>query len=57
MTSSVSNTTAQSIEAINQVLKQSNAQTIETAKKMVKVNAEMAIGKEAGKGEMIDLMA
>lgn len=48
---------SQSIDAVNQILQSAQAKTIKTAEKMIKVNTEMALGKQTGKGELIDLFA
>lgn len=48
---------AQSVEAMNQVMKTAQAQTTELAQKMVAVTVEIALGVEAGKGELLDILA
>lgn len=46
-----------SVDALNQVLKMASSEGIELAEKMVKVTAEIALGVEAGKGELLDIVA
>ena len=48
---------AQSIEAVNQVMKSAQAQSIEIAQKMISMTAEIKVGIEEGKGELIDILA
>ncbi|MBD3345533.1 MAG: hypothetical protein GF401_10765 [Chitinivibrionales bacterium] len=48
---------AQSVQALNQVLQSANKETVEMAEKMVKVNVEMALGAELGKGGSVDVSA
>ena len=48
---------AQSIEAVNQLLKVAQAESIEVAQKMIAMQAEMILGVESGKGEHIDIVA
>ncbi len=48
---------AQSVNALNQVMQAAQAQTIELAEKMVYATVEIALGVEAGKGELIDIIA
>jgi hypothetical protein len=48
---------SQSIEAMNDVLKMATQANTEMAEKLVKVNVEMALSPEAGKGTIIDTMA
>ncbi len=47
---------AQSVQALNQVMQYSQAQTIELAEKMVAATVEIAVA-EAGKGTIIDILA
>ena len=47
---------AQSIEAVNQILKVAQAENIEIAQKMIAMQAEMMLGVEPGKGEIIDIV-
>ncbi len=47
---------AQSIEAVNQVMKSAQAQSIEIAQKMISMNVEMKLAVEEGKGELIDIL-
>ncbi len=53
---SVSNV-AQSIDAVNQVMQAAQIKAIQTAEKMMKVNVAMTLGQEAGKGNLIDMVA
>ena len=46
---------ARSIEAVNSVLQTATKATNDAAEKMMKVNVEMAVGAEAGKGQGVDL--
>ena len=48
---------SQSIEAINEVMMSAQQKVIEQAEKLVKVNAEMTLGAEPGKGANIDTIA
>lgn len=48
---------AQSVEAMNQVMKAAQAQSMELAQKMIAVTTEIALGVEAGKGELLDIIA
>lgn len=48
---------AQSVNALNQVMQAAQAQTIELAEKMVAATVEIALGVEAGKGELLDILA
>jgi len=50
---------SQSIQAVNDVMQSAVAQSTQQSEKMVKAAVEMAVtgGKEAGKGEIIDLYA
>lgn len=48
---------ARSVDALNQVMKTAQAETLELAKKMVAATVEIALGVEAGKGELIDIIA
>jgi hypothetical protein len=50
-------TTAQSIEAANAVLKNSQQQQIEFSRKVLKTIAHSAVGTELGKGDGIDTSA
>lgn len=47
---------AQSVEAANQVMKSAQAQSIEIAQKLISMTAEIKLGIEAGKGELIDIL-
>ncbi|MBN1983569.1 MAG: hypothetical protein JW795_18680 [Chitinivibrionales bacterium] len=46
-----------SAEAVNQVLKNASNAQVDSAKKMARMNVEMSLASEPGKGEMIDCMA
>ena len=46
-----------SIQAVNQVMQTANTEAIDAAKKMMQFSVEMAVGKETGKGEMVDIVA
>ncbi len=48
---------AQSVEALNEVMQQASAKSIDMAEKLVKVALEMSLGKEPGKGANIDTYA
>jgi hypothetical protein len=48
---------AQSGEVMAHLLQQMSSAQIETAEKLIKVNAEIALGAELGKGGAIDLSA
>lgn len=48
---------AQSIQAINEIMQNAQQATMQTAEKMIKVNMEIAVGAEIGKGQGIDLTA
>ena len=48
---------AQSIQAVNEILQNAQQAAIQTAEKMVKVNVEMAVGAEMGKGQTADFIA
>ncbi len=48
---------ARSVDALNQVMKTAQAETLELAEKMVAATVEIALGAEAGKGELIDIIA
>ena len=48
---------AQSIEAVNQLLKVAQAENLEIAQKMIAMQAEIMLGVESGKGEIIDIVA
>jgi len=47
--------TAQSIQAVNDVMQTAQQAVMQTAEKMMKVNVETAVGAELGKGQGIDL--
>ena len=47
----------QSAEALNQIIQSAQAQAIELAEKMVYATMEIRLGAEAGKGELLDLLA
>ena len=46
---------AQSIQAVNEILQNAQQAVTQTAEKMMKVNVEMAVGAELGKGQGVDL--
>ncbi|MCX7726043.1 MAG: hypothetical protein N2053_04255 [Chitinispirillaceae bacterium] len=46
-----------SVEAVNKILQFANAATIETAEKLMKLSVETAVGKEPGKGDVVDITA
>jgi hypothetical protein len=48
---------AQSIQAVNEIMQNAQQAAMRTAEKMVKVNVEMAVGAELGKGQGVDLTA
>ncbi len=48
---------AESIQAVNNVLKAASQETVEAAVKMIKVAAEMKIGPGSGNGNTIDYFA
>ena len=48
---------SQSIEAVNQILKFAQAENLEIARKMITAQAEMVLGVESGKGEILDIVA
>lgn len=50
-------TVSASVEAVNKILQYANAATVETAEKLMKFTVETKIGKEEGKGELIDITA
>jgi hypothetical protein len=50
----VTNDVAQSVEAVNQVLQNAVQSNIELDKKMLRANAELAVGRELGKGQNVD---
>jgi hypothetical protein len=50
----VTNNVAQTIEAVNQVLQTATAANIDLDKKLLRANAEMAVGRELGKGQGVD---
>ena len=45
------------IQATNQVLRNAQAESLELAKKMVSVSADLKLNREAGKGDMVDIFA
>lgn len=49
--------TAQSLEALNSLLKNSQQQEIEFARKVVKTIAQSTVGAEIGKGASLDTSA
>jgi len=55
--SSSTQSVAQSIEAVNQVLQNAQSQSIEHAEKLVKANAEISLASTPGKGGNIDVTA
>lgn len=46
-----------SIEAVNQILKVANKQNMDLDDKLMKFKVEQTAGKEAGKGDQIDVTA
>ena len=48
---------AQSIQAVNEIMQNAQLAAMQTAEKMIKVNMEMAVGAELGKGQGVDLTA
>lgn len=48
---------SRSIDAVNQMMQTAQAKTIETAEKMMKMNVEMTLGSEQGKGQLLDIVA
>ncbi len=48
---------ARSIEAVNGILETAQKASMETAEKMIEVQTAMALGTEAGKGELVDITA
>jgi hypothetical protein len=48
---------ADSIQAVNNVLKAASQETINTAKKMLQVETEMKVGPGSGNGNTIDYFA
>jgi hypothetical protein len=56
--SSVSATTVvASTEALNQVLQSAQTKTIEQAEKLMRLSVETVVGKEAGKGSIVNCCA
>lgn len=49
--------TQQSIQAINTIMQQATAETIEAASKMIKVSTEMKVGPGTGNGNIMDVYA
>lgn len=50
----IANNVAQSVEAVNQILQTATQANIDLDKKMLRATAEMAIGRELGKGQSVD---
>ena len=50
----VTNNVAQSVEAVNQVLLTATQANIDLDKKLLRADAEMAVGREIGKGRNVD---
>jgi hypothetical protein len=50
----MANNMAQSVEAVNQVLVAATQANIDLDKRMLRATAEMAIGRELGKGQNVD---
>jgi hypothetical protein len=48
---------AQSVQAVNEVMKNAARESTEMAKDQIRVGWEMQLGKEAGKGARIDTSA
>ncbi len=48
---------ARSVDSLNQVMKTAQAEMLELAEKMVAATVEIALGAEAGKGELLDIIA
>ncbi len=48
---------SQAVIALNQVMRNAQSETLELAEKMVAATVEIALGAEAGKGELIDIIA
>lgn len=46
---------SQSVEALNQVLKNAQSKSINAAENLMKVNVQMAVGKELNKGQSLDI--
>lgn len=46
--------TQQSIQAVNNMMKQASQETIDAASKMIKVSTEMKVGPGSGNGNSID---
>lgn len=46
-----------SVEAVNKILQYANSASIENAEKLMKFTVETSVGKEVGKGEMVDITA
>jgi hypothetical protein len=46
-----------SVQAMNQVMQYAAKASTDMADKLVKLSVEMAVGKEAGKGELFDAVA
>lgn len=49
--------TSRAIESVNQVLQNATSKTLDYVEKAVKVNAEMKLGVESGKGINFDAIA
>jgi len=49
--------TARSVQAVNEVMQNATTKATEQAQKLVKVNAEMALGSEPGKGTNFEAIA
>ncbi len=48
---------SQSVAAVCQVMKAAQEQYIEMAEKLIAVSTEIAVGLEAGKGQLLDIIA
>ncbi|MFP4012591.1 MAG: hypothetical protein ACLFVQ_00770 [Chitinispirillaceae bacterium] len=49
--------TAASIEALSRIVQESSAKTTEMSEKFLRYNIQLAVGREMGKGELLDLVA
>lgn len=49
--------TAESIDAMSRIVQESNAKMTEMTEKFLKYNITVAVGREMGKGELLDLVA
>lgn len=57
MTDIGSNMVAGAVDAMNDVLKLAQTTSIEVAKDLIRMNAEVALAYEPGKGEAVDVLA